>query len=155
MDFGFVILRFRTSLAVNAKDCLNSNLQVELLLSKNKSSICSNTIILGYIFFIKYETAHKVQWTLLLDGPKRQRSPTTSSGCRFWEDRSGTQTIRTSERGGAPKTKRQYLFLILSFCFLSTRRDSNPRPSPWQGDTPPLSHSCICYLIVSYVLTTK
>ena len=27
----------------------------------------------------------------------------------------------------------------------STRRDSNPRPSPWQGDTPPLSHSCkIC-----------
>ena len=24
----------------------------------------------------------------------------------------------------------------------STRRDSNPRPSPWQGDTPPLSHSC-------------
>lgn len=25
----------------------------------------------------------------------------------------------------------------------STRRDSNPRPSPWQGDTPPLSHSCI------------
>ena len=23
------------------------------------------------------------------------------------------------------------------------RRHSNPRPSPWQGDTPPLSHSCI------------
>ena len=31
-----------------------------------------------------------------------------------------------------------------SFFYLleSTRRDSNPRPSPWQGDTPPLSHSC-------------
>ncbi len=28
---------------------------------------------------------------------------------------------------------------------LSTRRDSNPRPSPWQGDTPPLSHSCSSY----------
>ena len=28
----------------------------------------------------------------------------------------------------------------------STRRDSNPRPSPWQGDTPPLSHSCIRYV---------
>ena len=26
----------------------------------------------------------------------------------------------------------------------SARRDSNPRPSPWQGDTPPLSHSRIC-----------
>ena len=25
----------------------------------------------------------------------------------------------------------------------SARRDSNPRPSPWQGDTPPLSHSRI------------
>ena len=24
----------------------------------------------------------------------------------------------------------------------STRRDSNPRPSPWQGDALPLSHSC-------------
>ena len=28
------------------------------------------------------------------------------------------------------------------YLFESTRRDSNPRPSPWQGDTPPLSHSC-------------
>lgn len=27
----------------------------------------------------------------------------------------------------------------------STRRDSNPRPSPWQGDTPPLSHSCMLF----------
>ena len=25
--------------------------------------------------------------------------------------------------------------------YISARRDSNPRPSPWQGDTPPLSHS--------------
>ena len=34
---------------------------------------------------------------------------------------------------------------INSESFKSTRRDSNPRPSPWQGDTPPLSHSCkIC-----------
>ena len=30
----------------------------------------------------------------------------------------------------------------------STRRDSNPRPSPWQGDTPPLSHSCISSFIL-------
>ena len=26
---------------------------------------------------------------------------------------------------------------------ISARRDSNPRPSPWQGDAPPLSHSRI------------
>ena len=41
------------------------------------------------------------------------------------------------------------LFLCSSHCFTrkkSTRRDSNPRPSPWQGDAPPLSHSCISYL---------
>ncbi len=44
--------------------------------------------------------------------------------------------------------------LVLSDSFLSfsankksTRRDSNPRPSPWQGDTPPLSHSCISVLL--------
>ncbi len=34
----------------------------------------------------------------------------------------------------------------------STRRDSNPRPSPWQGDTPPLSHSCILLFPVCLVL---
>ena len=28
---------------------------------------------------------------------------------------------------------------------LSARRGSNPRPSPWQGDAPPLSHSRILY----------
>ena len=28
----------------------------------------------------------------------------------------------------------------------SARRDSNPRPSPWQGDTPPLSHSRIFHV---------
>ena len=30
------------------------------------------------------------------------------------------------------------------------RRDSNPRPSPWQGDTPPLSHSCIYYSVALF-----
>ena len=37
---------------------------------------------------------------------------------------------------------------------ISTRRDSNPRPSPWQGDTPPLSHSCSLFYIYT-VLTVK
>ena len=47
--------------------------------------------------------------------------------------------------------------LVLSDSFLSfsankksTRRDSNPRPSPWQGDTPPLSHSCISSFILFF-----
>ncbi len=40
------------------------------------------------------------------------------------------------------------LFVLLE----SARRGSNPRPSPWQGDAPPLSHSrifmscrCLCF----------
>ena len=40
------------------------------------------------------------------------------------------------------------------YLFESTRRDSNPRPSPWQGDTPPLSHSCIGNIPVSYTHLT-
>ena len=40
------------------------------------------------------------------------------------------------------------------YLFESTRRDSNPRPSPWQGDTPPLSHSriLICTLKTAHKL---
>ena len=42
------------------------------------------------------------------------------------------------------KVSQDYLLLIILQHFLiSARRDSNPRPSPWQGDTPPLSHSRI------------
>ena len=37
----------------------------------------------------------------------------------------------------------------------STRRDSNPRPSPWQGDTPPLSHSCISFSVAMVNLQKK
>ena len=51
------------------------------------------------------------------------------------------QTVRT--RQGSNIQKRRYPTDISFFCIIeSTRRDSNPRPSPWQGDTPPLSHSC-------------
>ena len=37
----------------------------------------------------------------------------------------------------------------------SARRDSNPRPSPWQGDTPPLSHSRIFAFLSFVVHRTK
>ena len=55
--------------------------------------------------------------------------------------------LRTARprQGSNMRKKRRYPSDISSFSHLieSTRRDSNPRPSPWQGDTPPLSHSCI------------
>ncbi len=52
------------------------------------------------------------------------------------------RTVRA--RQGSNIQKRRYPTDISFFCIIeSTRRDSNPRPSPWQGDTPPLSHSCV------------
>ena len=41
---------------------------------------------------------------------------------------------------GSRISRKPFIFRLFT---QSTRRDSNPRPSPWQGDTPPLSHSCI------------
>ena len=52
-----------------------------------------------------------------------------------------------SNPAGLEHTKKEVSNGYLLFCIIeSTRRDSNPRPSPWQGDTPPLSHSCTTYL---------
>ena len=49
-------------------------------------------------------------------------------------------------RQGLNIQKKDIHRMSLFYIFESTRRDSNPRPSPWQGDTPPLSHSCTTYL---------
>ena len=61
-----------------------------------------------------------------------------------------------SNPAGSNIQKKRYPSDISSFShFLeSTRRDSNPRPSPWQGDTPPLSHSriLICTLKTAHKL---
>ena len=85
----------------------------------------------------------------------------TSTGCLFSvslrardvAERPGDVRLRRPQRSGDFRTvrarqgsniqKRRYPTDISFFCIIeSTRRDSNPRPSPWQGDTPPLSHSC-------------
>ena len=50
---------------------------------------------------------------------------------------------RSSPAGLEHRKKSHPLDDSFFYVFESTRRDSNPRPSPWQGDTPPLSHSCI------------
>ena len=51
---------------------------------------------------------------------------------------------RTSSPGLGSKTKKDIQLDIL-FCSESARRGSNPRPPPWQGGAPPLSHSRISY----------
>ena len=59
------------------------------------------------------------------------------------------ETSNPSEHGCAPKKRKNRINdTILSFSE-SARRDSNPRPSPWQGDTPPLSHLRISYGVPS------
>ena len=64
------------------------------------------------------------------------RSPATTGVERRHSNRSNP--------AGLEHTKKEVSNGYLLFCIIeSTRRDSNPRPSPWQGDTPPLSHSCI------------
>ena len=63
------------------------------------------------------------------------RSPATTGVERRHSNRSNP--------AGLEHTKKEVSNGYLLFCIIeSTRRDSNPRPSPWQGDTPPLSHSC-------------
>ena len=64
-------------------------------------------------------------------GDVRLRRPEQSADIR---------TVRT--RQGSNIEKRAIHRMTLFSIIESTRRDSNPRPSPWQGDTPPLSHSC-------------
>ena len=67
------------------------------------------------------------------------RSPATTGAERRHSNRSNP--------AGLEHTKKEISNGYLLFCIIeSTRRDSNPRPSPWQGDTPPLSHSCTTYL---------
>ena len=63
-----------------------------------------------------------------------------------WENETSrsvdNRTVRA--RQGLNIQKKEISSGYLLFCIIeSTRRDSNPRPSPWQGDTPPLSHSCV------------
>ena len=63
-----------------------------------------------------------------------------------WENRDVMErgTIEPFEPGRDLNIQKGDIQRIPPFCIVkSTRRDSDPRPSPWQGDTPPLSHSCV------------
>ena len=60
---------------------------------------------------------------------------------------------RSSPAGLEHRKKSHPLDDSFFYLFESTRRDSNPRPSPWQGDTPPLSHSRIILYVSQVQLT--
>ena len=67
-----------------------------------------------------------------------RNSPVDCSGTRAYECMRGMQ----SPSLGLCVRKKDILLDIL-FLTTSARRDSNPRPPPWQGGAPPLSHSRI------------
>ena len=77
----------------------------------------------------------------LFESTRRRRTsggrlPATTAAERRHSNCSNPAGLEHTKKRHPPDVSFLYLFE-------STRRDSNPRPSPWQGDTPPLSHSCI------------
>ena len=73
---------------------------------------------------------------------KSARRRTRSGGPRT--ARTGAERRhRTFEPRPTLEKKERYRFGIVLFS--SARRGSNPRPPPWQGGAPPLSHSRISY----------
>ena len=78
------------------------------------------------------------------------RRRTTSGGRWSCDDRSGAETIELRAPTGLEK-KRPIGVPPISLFFQSARRESNPRPPPWQGGAPPLSHSRIvlCKMLLS------
>ena len=74
----------------------------------------------------------------------------------------GTLVLRRPERSGDNRTsspdrarkKRPIGVPPISLFFQSARRESNPRPPPWQGGAPPLSHSRIVLCKLSVALTS-
>ena len=83
---------------------------------------------------IQKRAIHRMSLFCIIESTRR--SPATTAAERRHSNRSNP--------AGLEHTKKEISNGYLLFCIIeSTRRDSNPRPSPWQGDTPPLSHSCV------------
>ena len=89
---------------------------------------------------IQKRAIHRMSLFCIIESTRRRRtsggrSPTTTAAERRHSNRSSPAGLEHRKKSHPSDDSFFYLFE-------STRRDSNPRPSPWQGDTPPLSHSC-------------
>ena len=86
-----------------------------------------------------------VQWTSVLRGPERSEEVSVR-WTLLGNDRSGAKKLECSSPAGLDLTKKdihRMPFLLKE----SARRDSNPRPRPWQGRAPPtepLAHRLLC-----------
>ena len=89
---------------------------------------------------IEKRAIHRMSLFCIIESTRRRRtsggrSPATTAAERRHSNRSNPAGLEHRKKSHPSDDSFFYLFE-------STRRDSNPRPSPWQGDTPPLSHSC-------------
>ena len=89
---------------------------------------------------IQKRAIHRMSLFCIIESTRRRRtsggrSPATTGVERRHSNRSSPAGLEHRKKSHPSDDSFFYLFE-------STRRDSNPRPSPWQGDTPPLSHSC-------------
>ena len=89
---------------------------------------------------IQKRAIHRMSLFCIIESTRRRRtsggrSPATTAAERRHSNRSSPAGLEHRKKSHPSDDSFFYLFE-------STRRDSNPRPSPWQGDTPPLSHSC-------------
>ncbi len=78
---------------------------------------------------------------------KERETVLRAGGTRLARTESADEKIEPSSPKGARYARKKDTFEVRYPFFLhkkSARRGSNPRPPPWQGGAPPLSHSRIC-----------
>ena len=89
---------------------------------------------------IQKRAIHRMSLFCIIESTRRRRTSGGRSLATTAAER--RHSNRSSPAGLEHRKKSHPSDDSFFYLFESTRRDSNPRPSPWQGDTPPLSHSC-------------
>ena len=89
---------------------------------------------------IQKRAIHRMSLFCIIESTRRRRTSGGRSTATTGAER--RHSNRSSPAGLEHRKKSHPSDGSFFYLFESTRRDSNPRPSPWQGDTPPLSHSC-------------
>ena len=89
---------------------------------------------------IQKRAIHRMSLFCIIESTRRRRTSGGRSTAMTGAER--RHSNRSSPAGIEHRKKSHPSDDSFFYLLESTRRDSNPRPSPWQGDTPPLSHSC-------------
>ena len=89
---------------------------------------------------IQKRAIHRMSLFCIIESTRRRRTSGGRSTATTGAER--RHSNRSSPAGLEHRKKSHPSDDSFFYLIESTRRDSKPRPSPWQGDTPPLSHSC-------------